>query len=81
MAVNTRNDKVRKTIEFRSDNWDWLEQQYKGSSWWILNQLLEEFKQAVGEQLPSHYARIGARELANKLNIDTVDDDDSTASK
>lgn len=76
MAVNTRDDKIRKTIEFRKENYDWLEQNFRGSTWWIINELLAAFKQVTAENLPVHYARIGAKELAEKLDIspDITDD-------
>lgn len=66
-------EKVRKTIEYDKDNFDWLMEHYEGQHWWIINALLSEFRQAVGEDIPLKYIRLGAKELRMKLEFDPED--------
>lgn len=70
---------VRKTVEYDEDNFNWLDEHYPGQHWWIINMLLAEFKQSVGDNGTEYYAKLGAKELANKLefSVESVNDEES----
>lgn len=71
---------IRKTIEFRQDLFTWLDEYYPKQSWWILNSLLEEFKNAHGDVSPAYFFKLGAQELKAKLEIDLDPNDEANDS-